>query len=280
MADAGLTHGDWLERVPHLLTECAEEWSLRLGQPYLQGAAGYAVRVEGDGGAPLVLKLIYPHREAEHEAEALRVWCGDGAVELLAYDEERWAMLLERCEPGTLLAHADPESALDVLVALLPRLWKRADTPFRSLADEAAVWIDELPSEWERAGHPFERELLDDVVAMLRELAGTQGEQVLLHQDLHTDNVLAAEREPWLVIDPKPLVGEREFNVAPIVRDYVLGHSREDVLRRLDRLSSELGLDRERALGWTVGQTVAWMFDNTQLRKHLETVRWLLEERS
>jgi streptomycin 6-kinase len=77
------------------------------------------------------------------------------------------------------------------------------------------------------------------------------------------------------VIDPKPLAGEREFNVAPIVRDYVLGHSREHVLRRLDRLCAELGLDRERALGWTIGQTVAWMFESTQLQKHLETVRWL-----
>jgi streptomycin 6-kinase len=102
---------------------------------------------------------------------------------------------------------------------------------------------------------------------------------VLLHQDLHTDNVLAAQREPWLVIDPKPLVGEREFAVAPIVRDYVLGHSRAHVVGRIDRLTSELGLDRARAIGWTVGQTVAWMFENTQLQTHLETVRWLLESR-
>ena len=86
------------------------------------------------------------------------------------------------------------------------------------LADEALWWIDYLPAEWERAGKPFERELLDAAIARLGELAGSQGEQVLLHQDLHGDNVLAAQREPWLVIDPKPLVGEREFAVAPIVR--------------------------------------------------------------
>ena len=84
---------------------------------------------------------------------------------------------------------------------------------------------------------------------------------MLLHQDLHGDNVLAAEREPWLAIDPKPLVGEREFGVAPIVRSRELGHSRRDVLYRFDRLVSELGLDRERARGWTIGQTIAWAFD-------------------
>jgi streptomycin 6-kinase len=98
----------------------------------------------------------------------------------------------------------------------------------------------------------------------------------LLHQDLHGDNVLAGEREPWLVIDPKPLVGEREFSVAPIVRDYELGHSRQAALHRLDRLTSELGLDRERARGWTIGQTVAWAFDSASHRRHIDTVRWLL----
>ena len=279
MADAGLTHGDWLERVPQLLSECAEEWGLSLGEPYAQGAAGYALRAER-AGELVVLKLIYPHREAEHEAEALRVWDGDGAVRLLDHDEERWAMLLERCEPGTLLARTDPDAALDVLIGLLPRLWKRADgCTFHTLAGEVAWWLGELPTEWERAGRPFERALFDHVMETLRALSGSQGEPVLLHQDIHTDNVLAAQREPWLVIDPKPLVGEREFNAAPIVRDYVLGHSRERVLQRLDRLSAELGLDRERALGWTIGQTVAWMFESTQLEKHLETVRWLLEAR-
>jgi streptomycin 6-kinase len=280
VADAGLTHGDWLKRVPQLLNDCAEEWTLRLGEPYPQGAAGYVVRAERDNGTPVALKLIYPHREAEHEAEALRVWDGDGAVELLEHDAGRWAVLLERCDPGTLLAHADPETALEVLIGLLPRLWRSTSLPFHLLEDEVAWWLDALPSEWERAGRPFERELLDDVSETLRALAGSQGEQVLLHQDLHTDNVLASEREPWLVIDPKPLLGEREFNVAPIVRDYVLGHSREEVVRRLDRLTSELGLDRERALGWTIGQTVAWMFESTQLQKHLETVRWLVEARA
>ena len=79
------------------------------------------------------------------------------------------------------------------------------------------------------------------------------------------------------MIDPKPLVGEREFAVAPIVRDPELGHSRRDVLYRLDRLTSELGLDRERARGWTIGQTIAWSLDTSYLQKHVETVRWLLE---
>jgi streptomycin 6-kinase len=278
VADAGLTHDVWLERVPDLVAQCVEEWELALGEPYVAGAAGYTVRAELADGTPAVLKVIYPHREAEHEAEALRLWGGNGAVRLLAYDDVRWAMLLERCEPGTLLATTDAEGALDVFVALLPRLWLQAGAPFRSLADEARWWIDYLPGEWERAGRPFEQAILDTAIDRLRGLVDTQGEQVLLHQDLHGDNVIAAEREPWLTIDPKPLVGEREFGVAPIVRDPELGHSRRDVLHRLDRLTSELGLDRARARDWTIGQTIAWSLDTSYLPKHVETVRWLLED--
>jgi streptomycin 6-kinase len=277
VAHAGLTHGVWLERVPDLVTECADEWGLRVGEPYVAGAAGYVVRVELPDGSPAVLKLIYPHREAEHEARALALWDGEGAVRLLAHDEHRWAMLLERCEPGTLLAKAEADGALDVFIELLPRLWRTAGEPFRPLAEEAAWWVDDLPAEWERAGRPFERRILDVAVESLTTLSESQGEQVLLHQDLHGDNVLAAQREPWLVIDPKPLLGEREFAVAPIVRDSEFGHSRRDVLNRLDRLTSELGLDRDRARGWTIGQTVAWCFDTSYRDRHVETVRWLLE---
>ena len=98
---------------------------------------------------------------------------------------------------------------------------------------------------------------------------------MLLHQDLHGDNVLAAQREPWLAIDPKPLTGEREFAVAPIVRSTELGHSRRAVLHRLDRLTAELGLDRDRARGWTIAQTIAWAIDGPG--EHLDVVRWLLD---
>jgi streptomycin 6-kinase len=277
VAHTGLTHSDWLGLVPELVQDCVDRWELELGDPYTQGAAGYTVRVAMPDGTPAVLKLIYPHREAEHEAAALAAWDGDGAVRLLESSVDGSAMLIERCEPGTLLGTADAETALAVLVGLLPRLWKHVIAPFDSLADEVEHWLAEIPRGWERAGRPVGRPLLDEVNENLRALASSQGEQVLLHQDLHTDNVLAAEREPWLVIDPKPILGEREFSVAPIVRDYVLGHSRSAVLHRLDRLTSELDLDRERAIWWTIGQTTAWMFENTQLRKHIETIRWLRE---
>ena len=228
-------------------------------------------------GEQAVLKVQDPHRESEHEAAALELWDGDGAIRLLDSEPDEDALLLERCVPGTPLSAAGGEAALDVFVELLPRLWKPAGAPFGTLAAEALWWSASLSETWERFDRPFERRLLDSALEALIELPGTQGEQVMLHQDLHGDNVLAAQREPWLAIDPKPLVGEREFGIAPIVRSRELGHSRRDVLDRFDRLVSELGLDRERARGWTIGQTIAWAFDGEHRQTNVETARWLLE---
>ena len=225
----------------------------------------------------MVLKIQWPHRESEHEAVALELWNGDGAVRLLARDEQRHGLLLERCRPGAPLGQRGSEAALDVLIGLLPRLWKPAGPPFRSLSEEASWWVGYLPDEWERIGRPYEQELLEAAVSALEELAPTQGEQVLVHQDLHGDNVLAAEREPWLAIDPKPLVGEREFGLASIIRSAELGHSERALRHRLKRLSSELGLDRDRVRKWALGQTIAWTSGSDVQATHVETARWLLQ---
>ena len=118
-------------------------------------------------------------------------------------------------------------------------------------------------------------ELWTPALDALRARADRRASRCSLHQDLHGENVLAAQREPWLVIDPKPLVGEREFAVAPIVRSPELGHSKRDVLYRLDRLCAELDLDRERARGWTIAQTIAWSGGSATYVEHatLETAR-------
>lgn len=253
------------------LVAAAERWSLTLGEPYVQGAAGYTTRAALADGTPVVLKLAHPHRESEHEADALEFWDGEGAVRLLGRDETGYVLLLERCEPGTPLSELDADAALDVLIGLLPRLWCPAGEPFHTLADEAAWWAAYVPNQQHDA------RLRDAALAAIRDLAPTQGEQVLLHQDLHAENVLAAQREPWLVIDPKPLVGEREFAVAPIVRSFEIGHSKRDVLHRFDRLTAELDLDRERARGWAIAQTVAWAFEYHP--RHVETATWLHEAR-
>jgi streptomycin 6-kinase len=198
-------------------------------------------------------------------------------VMLLDHDAEAHAMLLDRCLPGSHLSTLDGDEALDVLIGLLPRLWIPVDAPTGTLSEEARWWHEHLEEWSDRAGHLFSEPLLRASLEALRDLPATQAEQVLLHQDLHPDNVLAATRESWLVIDPKPLVGEREFSVAPIVRAYELDHSEDSVRGRLDRLTAELGLDRERARLWAIAQTVAWAIDAGEADPwHVQTAEWLL----
>ena len=271
------TGRSWLAALPALVEDCATLWGLSLGEPYPDSYVSIVFPAGLRNSTEAVLKIQFPHRESEHEAQALAVWDGDGAVRLLDHDPMRKALLIERCQPGNHLSESAPKRALEIFVELLPRLWKPVGEPFRTLADEAATWREDMYSIWRQAGQPFERRLVDAAVDVLASLAGSQGEEVLLHQDLHADNVLAAEREPWLVIDPKPLRGEREFGVAPIVRAYELGHDKKSVIGRLDLLTSELGLDRERARLWSFAQTLAWSFEGTKvLIRHLETARWLL----
>jgi streptomycin 6-kinase len=235
-----------------------------------------------------VLKINFPDPESEHEADALAHWNGEGAVRLLAHDDERRALLVERCEPGTLLWEtADEDEANVVAAAVLRRLWRPppASHRFRLLEDEADRWAESLPGTWEKLGRPFERRLLEAGIAAIRELAPTQRERVVAHQDFHGGNVLRAAREPWLAIDPKPLVAEREFDTASLVRDRreELGRAPDParrIRRRLDRLAGELELDRERMRGWGIVHALEWgMQESGALEDVLACARWLAEAR-
>jgi streptomycin 6-kinase len=253
-----------------------DRWGLRVGEPYPYAQESVVFPTTTPEGEPAVLKIAYPGRENAHEADALERWAGDGAAILLDRDDEHRALLMERCEPGTPLSARNPTETLGVLIDLLIRLWRPAGPPFRRLEEEAAWWAGYLEADYDRAGRPFDRRLLDAALDALRELPSTQGTQVLVHQDLHGDNVLRARRQPWLAIDPKPLLAEREFSVAPIVRSFELGSTEPDVLHRLDRLTAELGLDRERARRWTIVQTIAWAFEGERAFPwHVAVAGWL-----
>ena len=275
--EASASGREWLQQLPDRVAVCVNRWRLTLEPPYEQSYLSIVFPAVLLDGLRAVLKIQYPHMESEHEAEALRCWTGDGAVRLLDHAPEHHALLLERCEPGDHLSVIHADEALEVFAQLLPKLWINAGKPFRTLYDEAAGWLKDLPLSWERTGRPFEAALLETALEALEQLRSTQGEQVLLHQDLHGDNILRAQRMPWLVIDPKPLAGEKELSLAPIIRGYEFGHSRAAVIHRLDTLSAMLRVNRERARLWALGQTLAWCFGSVVYGKHIETARWLWE---
>lgn len=255
---------EWLDSLPGIVDACAERWSLVVGPPYEGGNVSLVIAVERDD-VPAVLKINFPDDESEHEPDALTHWGGRGAIRLLEYDVQHRALLVERCEPGTRLWEVeDDEEATRIAASVLAVLWRRApdDHSYRSLASVAARWGRELSRDWDVLGRPFEREILDEAVATCIEVSAHQGEGVVLHQDFHGGNVLRAQREPWLAIDPKPLVGEREFDAASLLRDrrWLLGSAGDAarIRRRLDLLTAELGLDRERMRRWGIAHALAW----------------------
>lgn len=233
----------WLARLPRLAAECAEQWSLRLGEPCAGGNVALVVAAERATGTPAVLKLSFPEPESEHEADALAFWDGDGAARLLEHDPSRGALLLERLGPGTQAWELDDDEAALAVAGVLRRLHREPPSghPFLLLADVARGWAEKVP------------ELAPAVEALLAEPTP----QVLLHQDLHAGNVLRSDRG-WLAIDPKPLVGDPAFDAASLVRDRRPVRGERLVARRLDLLEAELGYDRGRMRAWSWVHAQAW----------------------
>jgi streptomycin 6-kinase len=221
-----------------IVEDLARKWGLTLEEPLHSDAS--VVIPAGD----VVLKVNADwHFEAEHEADALARYQGEGAVRLVRRDDERRALLIERCRPGTPLW--DERDEIAVVSALLPRLCIEIDEPhpFRSVAGEADRWLRELPERYAPS------ELLDAALQVFRTV--DRDAKHLVNQDLHGGNVLRAEREPWLVIDPKPLVGEREIDGVGLLRNA------DDPRCWVDALAG-LGYDRERLWGWGFAHALAW----------------------
>jgi streptomycin 6-kinase len=206
---------DWLAALPASIADLAERWSLRLDAPYEPGgtSAWVAPATRADGSRA-VLKIGWTHYEARDEAAGLRFWSGHGVVrvfERLVYAETT-ALLLEECRPGTPLAAALPPQERDEVIAvLLRRLWITPPPghPFRPLQNMCDMWAAGFER---RQPVPPDPGLARAGLDLWRALPSTATEAVLLATDLHHDNVLAAEREPWLVVDPKPYVGDPHYD--------------------------------------------------------------------
>lgn len=247
---------EWLAALPQVVERIASEWELELGDPYLPGGqCAWVAPVRSLAGEQLVLKVGWRHREAEHEADGLRQWDGHGAVRCFATRSltDTTVLLLERCVPGAHLKLCLPEPEQDEVIAgLLRRLWAREPQdghPFASLQDLCDQWAESLELDLERRGRGADPGLARAGAAMLRELSRTAERNVLLCTDLHAENVLSAHREPWLVIDPKPLVGDPAFD--PV--QHILNCDRRltaNPAGLADRMAELCQVDAERVRLW------------------------------
>jgi streptomycin 6-kinase len=196
-------------------------WGLVVRAPFEPGGqTAWVAPATDPSGRDLVLKVGWVHPEAQQEAEGLRVWHGNGTV--LIHDSCRLgqtsALLLERCDPGTPLSSVAEVEQDCVVAGLLARLWQAptAGVTFRPLREMCQAWVGEF--EQRLAAARARTPLIDPGLAragtdLFVALAQPTERDVLLCTDLHAGNVLAAQREPWLVIDPKPFVGDPCYDV-------------------------------------------------------------------
>jgi streptomycin 6-kinase len=203
--------------------------------------------------------LGVPDPELLSEMAALRLYAGQGAVRLLESDAEHGAMLLERVLPGTMLSDLlDDEQATRILAGVMRRAWRPLTPQQAQPLFTLERWTDalnRLRQTYHGGSGPFPPQMFERAERLRRDLLASQGQLGLLHGDLHHDNVLRAERQPWLLIDPKGLAGEREFEVGPLMynpwqRLLDWPDLRRITARRVDILVEELGFDRQRVLAW------------------------------
>ncbi|MFD8492941.1 aminoglycoside phosphotransferase family protein [Amycolatopsis sp. NPDC059657] len=227
--------------------DLAERWSLTLGTPYDGGSCSYTTRARRADGTPAVLKISEPHREAAGEATALRLWNGHHAARL--YENDGFALLIEHCDPGT---HLDD---LVTGATLLRELWITPPdgTGLETLADVTAEWADLVETRMDSHQPDFDHGLVALGTKLLRELPASATRDVLLHGDFNPGNILAAQREPWLAIDPKPMIGDPAYDPWPLIDQTEDDHGLAD---RFTIAAEILGETPQRLTAWALARTV------------------------
>ncbi|MEP7090371.1 MAG: aminoglycoside phosphotransferase family protein [Nocardioidaceae bacterium] len=252
-AGRGDAFAGFLDELPRLVEDLVHEWGLTVDGAPTHGFCALVVPVHTAEGERAVLKVGFPHVEAEHEHLALQHWHGRGAVRLLRADPRRSAMLLERLRAEDLADVWDLE-ACEVVAGLYGRLHVPAPPQLRTLTSYAEGWARDLAALPRSA--PLPRRLVEQAVSLGRGFAADPGaDGTMVHTDLHYANVLAGDREPWLAIDPKPLSGDPHVELAPMLWNRwgeLAGDVRGGVRRRFHTLVDAALLDEHRARDWVV----------------------------
>ena len=268
---------EWLDNLPRVLEELCERWQLRIVTPFEGGCVAFVAPAQDASGRRLVLKVSILDDETRHEGDALAFWAGRGAVQLLDRDAEHGALLLERAEPGIPLSSLpDQDEAIRIGCEVLRRLWRPIQDPhpFQTVRQLAANWSTSLKLDYENAGKPFPERLVDCAVDLCGELAESDEAPVVANRDFHFGNVVAATREPWLAIDPKPLAGERAFDTGYLLRTLLSDRfDAAEVHCVARRLSAELQLPIRRIAAWSLIRAIdnaLWCLEAKQPGAELE----------
>jgi streptomycin 6-kinase len=249
----------WLETLPVVLQTLEQRWGIRIFTettrlPRL--SYNLVMFAEGRDNTPYVLKMSPPGDEFTREVIAIRYYNGDGMARVVQADETLAAVLLERLEPGVSLWDTPPddakrdEKATRIIATLMQRLWRPVSEPHGLRTLES--WTEALAAY---EGSEIPKPYVDKAKGLLKELLPTQ-HPVLLHGDLHHDNILSATREPYLAIDPKGLVGTKAYDLTPALMNPdapTLGKHpalAKILERRISIFSEMLTIDRKEIAAW------------------------------
>ena len=255
----------WLDQLPSAITHLRQRWSLTLSEPFEdESSCSWVAPCIRQDGTAAVLKLGMPHMEARSEIDGLIFWNGDPTVFVLESAVELNAMLLEHCQPGIPLCRRPEHEQDEVIAKLLRRLWRIPPKahPFRHLSEMTASWSKE---SLEKADSWFDAGLIREGLRIFEELSNNASSEVLLATDLHAGNVLQAQREPWLVIDPKPFVGDPTYDATQHLFncDTRLRLDPEGMIRRFSDL---LIVDHERVHLWLFARAAVEASDDELVR--------------
>lgn len=252
----------WLAELPIRIRSLEEKWDLAVGPPFAGLSYHYVapgVRREGGG---IVLKLAPPHLEMPHEAESLKAFQGRGAVRWLAEDQGAGALLLERVGLGQDSRRLPDEQAARAVADVMRQIHRPLEGPypFPTIQDWGKAF-DELRRRHHGGPGPLPRRVVDKAEGVYADLTASMAAPVLLHGDLHHDNVLSAGADRWLAVDPQGGIGEPAYEVGAFLRNPVPEvWSWRDLARAMERrvrvFAEELGFDRRRLFGWGFAQAV------------------------
>ena len=259
-ADRGTTWPAWLEALPRLVRDVVEDWELSYDGAPMHGYCALVVPVRTAGGRPAVAKFAWPHDEEEHEHLALQAVQGNGMVRLYRADPRRHVMLLERLHADETLDGLWDLEACEIVAGLYSRIHLAALPQLNTLTSYVERWtagLAALPND-----APIPRRLVEQTIALGKDFVSDAASVgTMIHGDLHYENVLAGDREPWLAIDPKPMNGDPHYEVAPLLwsrwDDVVAsGNVRDAVRRRFHTTIDTAELDEARARDWVIVREV------------------------
>jgi len=251
----------WLGQLPDLIAQIEQRWSIKVGPPFRNLSYNFVAPARCADGSEAVLKLGVPNPELRSEIDALRQFDGRGSARLLQAEPGQGALLVERLLPGTpLSALDDDERATEIAAGVMRLLWRPLPDkhPFPTVA-QWTMGLDRLRARFGGSTGPLPAELVQRAEGLFRDLLESAVAPVLLHGDLHHDNILAARREPWLALDPKGVAGEPAYEVGALMRN-PRPQPAPVLARRASILAEVLEIDRSRILAWSFAQAVlsAW----------------------